>query len=185
MDALAANSWIDADPACDAFCFSVVVGEPEDAVLVAFAVDASTRQLLTFGMQPALGVPYPRGYGNDTVFVDALGDAVVAGENNGWAGVEEERAAALSTGGSFTAIYRNVNALMRFVHARGGRVVRTFDPLLYNAEGALDEERDLSFGVGQAASAALTLLERLTGIRLERGWLVETPHPTFRRDPAR
>jgi hypothetical protein len=178
-------AFIEDGMAFDAYCLTIVQGQEVDAVLRAFSVIVATETLLTFGHQPRMSAPYPLGEGNDTVFVDTFGGAVVAAEFNGWAGTEEQRARTLSAIGSHTALYRSVNADMRFVHARRGAVVRTFDPLLYVAEGALAEEEGLPFGwPGRPAAAALMLVERLTGVRLERSWLLDVAHPTYRRDPG-
>jgi len=61
--------------------------------------------------------------------------------------------------------------------------VRRFDPLLYEADGAIPEEEGLPFGVSGAVSGSFTLVERLTGVRLSQAWLLDDEHPTFLRDP--
>jgi hypothetical protein len=82
-------------------------------------------------------------------------------------------------------VYSSVNADARFVHARGGIVIRVFDPLLYEPEGALAEEAGLPFGEpGRSRAAALALVERLTGVQLRRDWLLDIHHPTYRKDPT-
>jgi hypothetical protein len=65
-----------------------------------------------------------------------------------------------------------------------GVLVRAFDPLLPDLGPSgrpLDEEGGLTFGVqGERAHvAALILAERLTGITIERGLVVDQPHPTW------
>ena len=184
-DSSAAYRWVEDDPGFDAFCVSVLLGVSEDEVAEAFAVDRATRRLATFAEQGEMGVPYPEGYGNDTVQIDALGNAVVCIESNGWAGVEGDRARRLPAGGSMVAVYRNVNALMQFMYARQGEIVRSFDPLLYDPAGALDQEAGLPFGhPGSPTAAAFALMEGLTGIPLTRHWLIERAHPAYRRAPT-
>ena len=172
-------AWSDRD--LDAYCLTIVVGTDEALVLDAFAVDAGSRRTATFVEQWDMSAP--GGFGNDTVQIAPLGDAIVCIEANGWAGVDEARAGRLSAGGSYAASYRSVNADMLVVVARDGVVTRTFDPLLYDAAGAIPEEAGLPFGEpGRCASAVFALLERLTGVSITRAWLLETPHPCFRRD---
>ena len=66
-------------------------------------------------------------------------------------------------------IYRSVNADMQFIWARDGRIVRSFDPLLYDLPGlgdVLPEEDGLPFGPGSPTASSFALLERLTALRL-------------------
>lgn len=184
-DLLAAYEWVEGCAELDAYCVAVAVGPDLQAVAEAFGVDPSTTRAATFAGQLELATPYPDGFGNDTVGIDRLGDAVIALQANGWAGVEEARATRVSQAGRYAAVYRSVNADMSLVVARDGGMLRAFDPLLYDAEGALDEEAGLPFGhPGSPGAAAFALLERLTGARLTREWVLENRHPTYRRDPA-
>ncbi len=129
-------------------------------------------------------------FGNDLIQVSSIGDAVVIYEPNGWHGVDDELAVALSQEGRYAAYCWNVNAVMRFVFAVDGQIKRDFDPLLYDAdrERALPEELDLPFPSGGTDSsipgqASLALIERLTGVEITRKWLLATPHPTYLIDP--
>jgi hypothetical protein len=81
---------------------------------------------------------------------------------------------------------------MQFLVARSGSIVRDFDPLLYDSDGeselALPEERGLPFPTGDdqpltPGCASLALIERLTGVVIERRWLLDEPHPTYRVSP--
>jgi hypothetical protein len=174
--------WADNCPDLDAFCVSVAVGSAPEAVAVAFSADPGGVRSGRFADQ--WDMKRPDGFGNDTVQIDTVGSAVVCVEANGWAGIDDDRARRLSQAGPYVALYRSVNADMDVVHARAGQVVRRFDPLLYEADGAIPEEDGLAFGVpGGPVSASLALIERLTGVRLTRAWLLEDTHPTFRRDP--
>jgi hypothetical protein len=178
------HAWIDRDPVFDAHCVSVVVGSTIEQVVLEFQADPASVRQVTFAEQRDMGMPYPQGFGNDTVQIDSLDDAIVCTEANGWAGVDEHRARALSAHGLHVACYRSVNADMQVVCARSGTLVRSFDPLLYDRAGALPEEAGLPFGEpGASASAAFALVGRLTGIRLTRRWLVDERHPGYRRDP--
>jgi Family of unknown function (DUF6461) len=182
--AAAAYGWTGGERQLDAFCVSVAAGASPAAAVAVFAADPASTRTVTFAGQRDMAAPYPDGMGNDTVAIDALAGAAVCAQANGWAGVDEARAAALSAPGPYIATYRSVNADMLVVVARDGRVVRAFDPLLYDGSGALREELGLPFGQpGKPVAAAFALAERLTGIRLTRAWLLEAPHPTYRRDP--
>jgi hypothetical protein len=117
---------------------------------------------------------------------------VVTFEPHGWHGVEAELALPLYEQGRYVAYFWNVNAVMQFVFAQGGSLMRDFDPLLYDNDGeggrALPEERDLPFPAGDTRSvtpgrASLALTERLTGIEITRSWLLDKPHPTYRVNP--
>lgn len=129
-------------------------------------------------------------FGNDLIQITSIGDAVVTYEPNGWHGVDEELAVALSERGRYAAYFWNVNAVMRFVFAVAGHIRRDFDPLLYDGdpEQALSEELDLPFPSGDPDSltpgqASLALIERLTGVEITMEWLLDAPHPTYRIDP--
>jgi hypothetical protein len=71
---------------------------------------------------------------------------------------------------------------MRFTLARDGRVVRVFDPLLYDHPSVGDpliEEANLPFGQPHAAlQAAANLFEQVSGIQPTRHWLLTAKHPT-------
>lgn len=107
------------------------------------------------------------------------GTAVEAGVKGGWTLVVEEsgyRASqtnlleVLSRDGEAVALYRSVNADMSFQYAPAGRVVREFDPLLYDTPSfsqPLPEEAGLPFGwPGAPTAAGLALIERLTDVAL-------------------
>ncbi len=179
-----AYRWVSSDLRMDAFCIAAIPSIDAAVVVDSYACHLDSRRDALFQEQYGMAVPYPEGGGNDTVQIDRLGDVVVAMEANGWAGVEDPRPAELSRGGTYVAVYRNVDALMQVVVARRGRVERTFDPLIYDAEGALPDEAGLPFGEPYGADVAmLALLERLTGVRLTQEWVLEQRHPAYTRDP--
>jgi Family of unknown function (DUF6461) len=112
-------------------------------------------------------------WGSVLVQVDALDDWTMLVEPNGWVASTPETLADLSLGGTAINVFWNVNAAMQFGLARDGALVRLFDPLLYeDSREALPEERELEWGVGHPRASALALVERLTGIRIDRDWLL-------------
>jgi hypothetical protein len=75
-----------------------------------------------------------------------------------------------------------VNADVTFTYAEDGVTVACFDPLLIehpwlgaNPESIRERAHGLRFGVERARSDSLALVERLTGVRLDRARL-EKPH---------
>ncbi len=102
-----------------------------------------------------------------------LGDWTIVVELNGFRATNRELLSLLSEGGEAVVIYRNVNALSSFQYARGGQIVREFDPLgdaSHDAAFRLPEEEGISFpgdnGELHPMKGAFSLAERLTGIRL-------------------
>ena len=112
-----------------------------------------------------------------------VGDWVVLVEPNGFQASLPTTIAALSRAGTAISVFWNVNRHMSVAVARDGTVVRSFDPLLFGvgAQGEpLPQEEGLPFGQeGAAVPAALELAERLTGVRIEKAWLLEAPHRTW------
>ena len=113
-----------------------------------------------------------------------LGDWLVVVEPNGYLTAMPDTAAAVSAGGTAVSVYWNVNRLMNVVVARDGTVVRRFDPLLFasTARGEpLPEEAGLVFGQVEPPPliAALELAERVTGVRIEKRWLLDEPRRTW------
>jgi hypothetical protein len=111
---------------------------------------------------------------------DRLGDWDVIIEPCGWAASVPETLARLSAGGTAVNVFWNVNAVITFSLARTGALVRTFDALLYNDEtDALPEEHGLRWGVDAPRASALAVMERLTGVPLERDWLLGRARRSF------
>ncbi len=81
-------------------------------------------------------------------------------------------------GARLACFFRNVQAVMHFVYAVDGRVLAEFDPLLDRAPRTgvdphcIDPRcRGCRSDCSRAEPSALTLLERLTGVRVVRSWL--------------
>ncbi len=111
---------------------------------------------------------------------DQLGDWDVIIEPCGWAASVPETLAHLSAGGTAINVFWNVNAVITFSLARTGALVRTFDALLYDdGADALPEEKGLRWGVDAPRASALALMERLTGMPVERDWLVGRARRSF------
>jgi hypothetical protein len=104
-------------------------------------------------------------------------------EPNGYLAQDPDALEALSDVDVAVSVYWNVNALMRFSMYADGILVRSFDPLLTDAEPqgkALLEEEGLRFGAGgEPQVAAMTLAERLTGVSIERDWLLDERRQTW------
>jgi hypothetical protein len=118
------------------------------------------------------------------VQAEQVGPWLVLIEPNGYLGSLPEALSALSDADVALSVYWNVNAQMRFGMFADGVLVRSFDPLLPDL-GPLGKplaaEAGLAFGVeGERAEvAALMLAERLTGVAIQRDWLLVEPHPTW------
>jgi uncharacterized protein DUF6461 len=165
--------WAQWNPRLDAYCVTAVAGGSRQDVLSAFEAERGSETLATF--EEAFN-DFPE---TSYVLVDEVPGGALAVENNGWQGVQEEVVTALSRGATVAAFYRNVNAVMTFVHAMGGRVLTSFDPLLDEVPSELAHDTDgLPFGAEHAEPSSLALLERLTGIRLDEDWLA-SPHSRF------
>jgi hypothetical protein len=146
---------------------SVVAGATREQVLDAFRADRSTETPATFE-EAFNDFPSPT-----YLLLDEVPGGVLAVENNGWWGVDADVGTAASHGATLASYYKNVNAVMTFVHAEDGVLLTMFDPLLDDVPAALSTQAEgLPFGVEHAQSSAFALLERLTGIAFEESWLL-------------
>lgn len=184
-------AWVAADDPDDetawvpeAFCLLVTRADPA-RVVAAFGADPAPAHPAgtwddageLIGAEPFDEDAYEME--RNLVRLTRIGDWTVAVEDNGWVGVQDEVIRALSADGRCAAFYRSVNADMRVALGEGGEVVRAFDPLLYmdDVGDPLPEEADLPFDEDDAEADALALLvmERWTGLALERDPLFEGP----------
>jgi hypothetical protein len=163
-------AWV-ADERMDGFCVTAVTGVPLEEVVRRFGGDPATSMQATFA-EAFNGVPGPT-----SILAGEVGDGVVVAENNGWQGVSDDVVARVARGGRLASYYRNVNAVMAFVHAVDGVVVAFFDPLLDGVPAALaDAAAGLDFEGERVEPACFALLERLTGIQIDRAWLLDESH---------
>lgn len=94
-------------------------------------------------------------------------------ENNGYRAVSDGLPEKLSEHGQMLAIHRGGQGVVRFVHARGGIVVRSFEPgFAWSQIGdPLPEESDLDFDGADSYPNLFRLAERLTGQRMPASYL--------------
>lgn len=167
QDPTSGYGWVER---LEAYCFTAVVGLDSDEVIRRLGSNPATCTHLTFE-ECFWTVDAPQ-----WAQVGDVGRGVLVAEHNGWRG--EEAVDGLSTRARTTCFCRDVSAAMRFVHAVDGVLLASFDPLLEPApaEGAdpacLDGLlTDLPFGLDAAEVSAMTLLERVTGVRVTAEWL--------------
>ena len=165
---MAGYGWVET---LEAFCFTAVVGLDRDETIRRLGGDPGrTEGRRTFDecFWPADGPQWAQ--------VDQVDGGLLVAEHNGWRA--EEQAELLSQGGRLACFFRNVHAIMNFVYAVDGRILAEFDPLLDPGPRIGDDPRSidpalqgLPFGLFGAERSALTLLERLTTIRIDPDWL--------------
>ena len=181
----ASYEWTN-DDGFDVYCLYIGVDASPDRVKAAFGIKPETEQLANAAEMwklPGLGDG-----GNDAVQIGQLGEAVIAYENNGWTGVDVDVIKAIAVPVSIS-LFRNVNAQTQFVYAKDGVIIRRFDPVMYDPEGAITEESALHFSPVSGSpyscagneARAFQLMEELTGVRLERDWLLEERRPAYLR----
>ncbi|HEY7937943.1 MAG TPA: DUF6461 domain-containing protein [Candidatus Limnocylindrales bacterium] len=119
-------------------------------------------------------------WGSSIAQLDSIAGWTVVVEPVGWLGSIPEVLLRLAANGRALSAYWNVNAVMNVGVAERGRVIRRFDPLLYDAgDPPLPEELGLPWGVGQPRACSLALIARLSGVVVERDWLLERSRRTF------
>jgi hypothetical protein len=170
-------AWIDR---VDALTLTLIQGAGLREVGEALGFDWSSERLVTF--DDAFEDLDPEGW-DYPVQVGELDGWTVVVEPNGFLLADEEKLAALSSDGAAVSAFRNINAQSRFILARRGGIVRSFDPVIpdYEPDGEpLPEESGLSFGAdGDPTPASLVLLERVTGVPIEEDWLLDRPRRTW------
>lgn len=173
-------SWAEAaDEALSALTITLV--EPDDGTAIrALEPRSKYPQPMTFeqALDAAFALP-DFAYGAVVVQTDARQGWGALIEPCGWVSSDADRLAALSANGTALSVFWNVNANMQFGLARNGSLVRLFDPLLYDAGDALPEESEFGWGTGQPRASALGLMERLSGVRIDREWLLAPARPTY------
>lgn len=180
-------AWVE-DWEGEGFCVALVGASSARDVLAAMVPDpdlamGQARDVRAWAREQQLP-----NYGN-AVEAAELGRWVVSVEENGFLAMHADVLRRLSEHRTAIVLFRNVNAVMRFVCAREGSVIRAFDPLLYDDRSSwigepLAQERDLDFGVGAPMACAFALAERVSGVTLTReflesrdAWIAVGHHP--------
>ena len=140
-----------------------------------------TERQTTFGEAEEQQDPGAMAY---SVQVGQLEGWTVLVEPNGYAAGTSDTVVRLSRGGTAVSLSWTVTGHQGFVLARGGVLVRAFDPLLFDLDPQgepLPQEQGLPFGEpgGHLQRAALLLAERLTGVRLDQAWVMDEPRRTW------
>lgn len=189
MADLTPYTWID-DLELATFGCAVVMGLSPDTVrerLSLVPVGDEDEAVLTY--EATLELP-----GDDEIFqLVRHDDVTVVLAHEGYRLVDHSVAGVLSDAGTYGAFGISVNADMPLVVAREGTVIRSFDALIdppqdqgSGVNSPLPEEAGLPFGneweEGQehAASAALCLLDRLSGVSLTQDLVFGGAHATYR-----
>ena len=178
---LAAYEWADSDdPLVEAL--SITLARPNDGRVpsgLSPRRELSARLDVAETLDAALGLE-DFAWGAVLAQIDSLDEWAVVVEPNGWAGSMPDVLQRLSVDGIAVNVFWNVNAVIRFSYARNGALVRDFDGLLYDSPNdAIVEERGFPWGADQPRASVLGVMERLTGVRLARDWLLATPRRTF------
>ena len=181
-DELRDHGWADAtnSPDLDAISLTLIqpVGRPYVEALRPREVIGRSLTIAQ-ALEASLEVE-DLGWGSCVAQTDVIDGWSVILEPNGWVTSLPEVVARLSDEGRAINLFWNVNAVMSFCVADLGVVLRAFDPLLYDDSDPLPEELDLPFGQPEIVRAAsLALIARLTGVRVERSWLLERARPTY------
>lgn len=138
--------------------------------------DAATGQMsyLDAAQEAAAGAP-------QFVLADIAGAGwALALEPYGYQGSRAEVLRAVSAGGRAVSVYWNVNARLQLAYARDGQVLARADAQHRWGPEAGQLEPHLA-GLDLAtdgAAAALAAAERITGVRVDTGWLT-AEHPSF------
>ena len=180
MTASADFAWVD-DVLPAAFSLAVVVGSAPGEILLAVCGGASLHGSLTLDEAGTLWAELlEQDEGNSAPLIQLLPvhDAVFLLQPNGFFG--EQLARSLSGRGRAVTFSCSINADMQVVVAEEGAVVREFDPLLYDADGALAEEAGLGFGDDEVSSAAavFAFIARL-GLPVPSDAQLSEPLPTY------
>jgi uncharacterized protein DUF6461 len=180
-DDIGSSGWAETttDPRLDALSIAVVQPIRPDPIAVLKPREALGSLTVEQSLDRSLEIE-DYAWGSDMVQIDEIDSWTVLIEPNGWVTAFGDALSRLSEGGRAANVLWNVNANMRFGWAVDGRLLRLFDPLLYDAEGALPEEAGLPFGhPGSPRGAALALMTRLTGVVIDPAWLLDRARPTF------
>ena len=178
---LAAYAWAEsADPLLEAIAITLATpGDGSVRDVLAPRLEFAGRLTVAEALQATLGIE-DFAWGSVVAQIDHLPGWDVIIEPNGWAASMPETLARLSARGTAVSVFWNVNAVIAFSLARDGSIVRSFDGLLYNDPGVpLPEEAGLPWGIEAPRASVLAVMERLTGVQIEREWLLRTTRLTW------
>jgi hypothetical protein len=178
---LAAYDWVDADdPLVEAL--SITLAQPDDGRV---PDGLSPRRELAERLDVAEALHATLilddfAWGAVLAQIDVVGPWAVIIEPNGWAASMPDVLGRLSADGVAVNVFWNVNAVTSFSYARNGELIREFDGLLYDwPADPIPEEIGFPWGPGRPRASMLGVMERLTGVRLGREWLLTTRRRTF------
>ncbi|GGP51067.1 DUF6461 domain-containing protein [Saccharothrix coeruleofusca] len=114
--------WVERHPISQASCVTVVTGLSAQEVLRAFGADPTSRPWRLEETQRSADL-------RQWVSVLQVDGAVIAFEDNGYLGADEEVLRRLSARGRAASMFWNVNALTRLSFARDGELLAGFEPI--------------------------------------------------------
>lgn len=178
---LAAYEWADSDdPLLEAL--SITLARPNDGRVpngLSPRRELPVRLDIAETLDATLGLE-DFAWGAVLAQIDSVDGWAVVVEPNGWAGSMPDVLQRLSVDGVAVNVFWNVNAVIRFSYARNGALVREFDGLLYDSpDDPIPEEMGFRWVDDRPRASVLGVMERLTGVRLARDWLLATPRRTF------
>ena len=162
-DSVSRYGWVEA---LEAYCFTAIVGLDADEAVRRLGGDPAATERRTFDecFWTAAGPQWAQ--------IGSVDSGLIVAEHNGWRA--EEAVVELSAGARLACFFRNVSAVMRFIYAVDRVVLADFDPMLDGRPAAglpPSALTGLPFGLFAAEPDAMTLLERVTGVRVTRRWL--------------
>jgi hypothetical protein len=169
-------AWIESER-FDAFTLAVAQGVTEDALIRVYGGDPDAGRLATF--EESMGDP------DGSFFVQTLtvGGLVVAIENNGWTGnvAEIARRATTAGGGRFTSVYWcSAIGTLGVLYAvaatvRGWHHDRSGDE---RVPAEIPEWRAATTAEANPVAAAVALLDRIMGVRVQSEWFTNPRRTT-------
>jgi hypothetical protein len=155
----AGHRWIEKSSLSTAATITVVHGLTPDEVISTFSGDPAAP----VSIRETAGRPSRRrrGYPEPLVAVLAVDDVVLAVEDNGYQGADEDTLTALSRNGKAASLYWNVNANFQLAVAEHGKLLYAGDP---RHEPGAPHTEDLDFDDFRHRNAkGLTALARAAG----------------------
>lgn len=161
----------------EAICITVIRGGDRRVVLEAFDAKPESEHQVDFATADAEWA-----VGKVTLQLWNVGEHLVVVEPNGFFGSLPQTLLPMVKRKDAVAVFWNVSAHMRVLVVEAGKIVRDFDPLLYDDGGQpLPEEAGLGFGDPEedVCGGAMNVLERRLGVVLTEEAVLRTARPTF------